>query len=57
MEKFKRVFQLKKTLLKNQVPSATNGVKTKKYFKLERRARQSDPISVYLFILILEYFL
>ena len=57
MEKFKRVFQLKKTLLKNQVPSGTNGVKTTKYFKLERRARQSDPISVYLFILVLECFL
>ena len=34
-----------------------NGGKTTKYFKLERGARQGNPISAYLFILVLEIFL
>ena len=31
-----------------------NGSQTAKYFRLERGARQRDPISAYLFILALE---
>ena len=33
-----------------------NGGYTTKYFRLEREARQGDPISAYLFILALEIF-
>ena len=33
-----------------------NGGKTTKYFKLERGARQGNPIAAYLFILVLEIF-
>ena len=33
-----------------------NGGTTTKYFKLERGARQGDPIAAYLFILVLEIF-
>ena len=43
-----------KTILKNQESCIINGGKTTKYFKLERGAWQGDPISAYLFILILE---
>ena len=31
-----------------------NRGKTSKYFKLERGAQQGDPISAYLFIIVLE---
>ena len=42
------------TLLKNQESCVINGGNTTKYFKLERGTRQRDPISAYLFILVLE---
>ena len=41
-------------LLKNQESCIINGGTTTKYFKLEKGTRQGDPISAYLFILILE---
>ena len=44
-----------KTILKNQESCLINDGKTK-YFKLERGARQGDPIVAYLFILVLEIF-
>ena len=47
---------LNKTILNNQEPCIINGAKTTKYFNLERGARQGDPISVYLLILVSEIF-
>ena len=43
-----------KILLKNQEFCVINGGHTTKYFRLERGARQGDPISAYLFIRALE---
>ena len=46
--------QRMKVLLNNQESCLINGEKTSKYFKLERGTRQGDPISAYLFIIVLE---
>ena len=43
-----------KSLLENQESCIINGDNTTKYFKLEKGTRQGDPVSVYLFILVLE---
>ena len=43
-----------KVLINNQESRVINGGKTSKYFKLERETRQGDPISTYLFIIVLE---
>ena len=42
------------TLLRNQESYIINGWTTTKYFKLQKDTRQGDPISAYLFILVLE---
>ena len=41
-------------LLPNQESCVINGGSTTLYFKLEKRERQGDPISAYLFIIALE---
>ena len=43
-----------KVLLTNQESCVINGGTTTSYFKLERGARQGDPIAAYLFIIALE---
>ena len=43
-----------KMLLKDQESCVIHGGKTSRYFKLERGTRQGDPISAYLFIIVLE---
>ena len=43
-----------KTLLNNQESYIINGGFITEYFKLDKGTRQGDPISAYLFILVLE---
>ena len=43
-----------KILLKNQESGKIHGGNTTKYFKLDKGTKQGDPISAYLFILVLE---
>ena len=49
-----RILKWVKILLKNQESCIINGGNTTKHFKLEKGTRQGDPISAYLFILVLE---
>ena len=46
-----------KLLLLNQERSVFNGGESTGYFKLGRGCRQGDPISAYLFIMVIEIFL
>ena len=48
------IFVLNEILLKDQQVRVINGRTTTQYFNLERGARQADPVSAYLFILVLE---
>ena len=41
-------------LMQNQESCVINGGTTTIYFKLERSTRQGDPVSAYLFIVVLE---
>ena len=57
MEKFsyeKDFIRRIEILLQNQESCIANGGTTTNYFKLEKGTRQGDPISAYLFILVLE---
>jgi hypothetical protein len=45
-----------KLLVKNQMSCVTNGGTTTTYFDLLRGCRQGDPISAYLFIMVIEVF-
>ena len=45
-----------KILLNNNESCIINGGRTSRYFKLQRGARQGDPIAAYLFIIALELF-
>ena len=57
LEKFgfdKTFIERIKILLKNQESCVINGGKTSQYFKSKRGTRQGDPISTYLFIIVLE---
>ena len=49
-----RFLKLVKTLLKNQTSCIINRGNTTKYFKFDKGTRQRDPLSGYLFILVLE---
>ena len=42
-------------LLKDQQSCVINGGTTTQYFNLERGARQGDPVSAHLFIMVLEF--
>ena len=57
MKKFgfgKKCITLIETLLKDHQSCVINGGTSTRYFNLERGARQGYPVSVYLFILVLE---